>query len=274
MKTSLGLRRLFWYTSVLVFKSYNIPSLCYNYYNPETSYQQEFIRPPGVPTVYQVIPRRCFVYFSGICDILTARLMGSERYLLLSMFLPADAISLENLLLVLMERGHRSLCGMLLAHMSIFYIPLLTDEHLHVVSYMYPAYRKSYNESHKISLNISWFLHLNMFEQYSRYFHDILYAVFVYLLNMVPREQRMEIVLLFKPSNYKSYLLHVADSPLFHLYLLVFVLESYIQHLFRTSGTGNPNFVNWCSMAFVGMFVLERRWKILKSSACGIHDVH
>ena len=222
-------------TSILMLKSYD---------SPETNYQKEFIRPPSHPTIHQIIPRRYFPCVSGICDIVTARLMDSDRYLMLSLLLPADLVSFENLLLVLMERGYSGVCGMLLTHLSIFYAPFLTNEYMYVISYLYPMNRKSYEDSHRISVGISWFFHLNMFAQYSRYFYDVLYLVMIYLSSIVPKEQRIEIVMLFKPSNYKNYLLHVAHSPFIHFYLLFFVLENYVQYLFSSDGVGNPNFIN------------------------------
>lgn len=264
MKT-LRLRKPFLYALVLLLKSLDIPSICYNHCNPETLYQQEFIRPSPVPTLYQIVPRRLFVHVSAVCDILTAELLGSQKYLVYSLLLPADAMSLENLLLVLMRRGHHDLCALALAHLSVFYAPLLTPAHASVVSYLLPAYTRSHETSHRTSLSITWFFYLNMFAQYSRYFFDLLYLLMVYILSIVPSEQRPEIILLFKPSNYKSYLLHIAESPLIHFYLMVFVVENYIQHLFRTSGTGNPNFINWCCVALAAIFLVERRWKSMNA---------
>lgn len=263
MKLLARLRRSLLYTSVIMFKSYDIPSICYNYYSPEAGYQKEFVRPSSFPTVYQVIPRRYFAFVSGVCDILTSRLVNSDKYLVLSMFLPADIVSLENLLLVLMERGYNGICGMLLTHLNVFYAPFLTGEYIYAMSYLYPMYKRSYETSHKMSVNILWFFHLNMFAQYGRYFYDVLYVVMIYLFSVVPEEQRIEITLLFKPSNYKNYLLHISHSPFLHFYLSVFILENYVQYLF-SDGVGNPNFINLCCITFVTIFILERRWNVLR----------
>ncbi|KAG5859473.1 8TM microsporidial transmembrane domain-containing protein [Encephalitozoon hellem] len=250
------------YVLVLALRFYDIPSFCYNYYNPESCYQQEFLKPSAIPTIYQIIPRRCFVYISAICDFIVSRLVNSEKYFIYSSFLPADVISIENLLVVL-EKHEKDITSFLLTHLSVFYAPLLTSASSYALSYIYPAYKKDHENAHKPSLSVTWFFHLNIFPQYSRYFYDIFYALMVYIFSIVPEEQKMEIILLFKPSNYKSYLLYIADSPLLHFYLLIFLLENYIQYLFRIHGIGNPNFLNWSYLAFTCLFILERRWRIL-----------
>lgn len=251
------------YALIFIFRSYDVPSLCYNYYDPESCYQQEFLKPSPIPTVYQVVPRKYFVYVSGVCDFIVSRLINSEKYFIYSSLLPADAISMENLLLVMLEKGYRDIAGFFLANLSIFYVPILTASNLYVLSYLYPAYKKDYENAHKPSLSITWFFHLNIFSQYSRYFYDMFYVLMIYLFSIVPEEQKMEIILLFKPSNYKSYLLYMAESPLFHFYTLIFVLENYVQLLFRIYGIGNPNFLNWSYLAFTCLFIFERRWIML-----------
>ncbi|KMV66554.1 hypothetical protein M970_020280 [Encephalitozoon cuniculi EcunIII-L] len=255
--------KILMYALILMLRSYDVPSLCYNYHSPEANYQQEFLRPPAIPTVYQVIPMKYFTCVSGACDLIVSRLIGSERYFIYSSFLPADAISIENLLLVLMKKGYEDIASVLLVHLSVFYAPLLSASNAYVLSYLYPAYEKDYENAHRPSLSITWFFHLNIFPQYARYFYDVFYALMLYLFSIVPRGQKIEILLLFKPSNYKSYLLYIADSPLAHFYLLVFILESYVQYLFRVRGVGNPNFLNWSYLIFTCLFILERRWKIL-----------
>lgn len=260
----LGIPKSLLYVLILVLRSHDIPAACYNYHDPETNYQQEFLRPFPAPTVYQIVPRTWFVHVSAACDLVTAKLMNSDEYFFYSSFLPADAVSIENLLLVLAERGYKELANTLLAHLSVFYAPLLTSSNGYVLSYLYPAYRKDYESAHRPSLSITWFFHLNIFPQYGRYFYDVFYALMVYLFSMVPEDQRIEIILLFKPSNYKSYLPHLINSPLLHFYVLLLVLETYIQYLFRTSGVANPNFLNWSYLVFTSLFILERRWKMLK----------
>lgn len=253
-----GIAKTLMYALILVLRFYDVPSFCYNYHNPESHYQQEFLKPPTIPTVYQIIPRNYFIYVSTICDFTVSRLMNSEKYFIYSSFLPADAISIENLLVVL-GKAHKDITSFLLTHLSVFYAPLLTRSSSYVLSYIYPAYRKDYESAYKPSLSIAWFFHLNIFPQYSRYFYDMFYALMLYIFSIVPEDQRMEIILLFKPSNYKNYLLYMADSPLFHFYLLIFVVENYIQYLFRIHGIGNPNFLNWSYLAFACLFILERR---------------
>ncbi|AFN82501.1 hypothetical protein EROM_020260 [Encephalitozoon romaleae SJ-2008] len=246
------------YALILVLRFYDVPSFCYNYHSPETHYQQEFLKPSTIPTVYQIIPRKYFIYVSAICDFTVSRLMNSEKYFIYSSFLPADSISIENLLVIL-GKAHKDATSFLLTHLSVFYAPLLTRSSSYVLSYIYPAYRKDYENSYRPSLSIAWFFHLNIFPQYSRYFYDTFYALMIYIFSLVPEDQRMEIILLFKPSNYKNYLLYIVDSPLFHFYLLIFVVENYIQYLFKIHGIGNPNFLNWSYLAFTCLFIFERR---------------
>jgi hypothetical protein len=248
---------------VLLVKSYDIPSLFYNCHSYETQYLLEHIDPPPIPTVYQLIPWPYFVYVCCIADLLTSILLRSPSYLLYSAFLPADVVSVENLLLSLMKSGIcPSLCSMLLVNLSVFYLPCMNMHEIHMASYLLPAYLSSYRQSHRISLSIGWFLHMNMFEQYSRYFYDVLFLLMMYLSSVVPRNQVLELVLLFKPSNYKSYLFHVLDSQCFHYYATLCIIESHVQYLLRTGDAGNVNFCSWIIAVFIILFISERGWKL------------
>ncbi|KAH9412074.1 8TM microsporidial transmembrane domain-containing protein [Ordospora pajunii] len=262
----IKLKSLLLYMTILILKSYDIPSLCYNYYNPESIYQQMFLKPSIVPAVYYFIPRKYFIVISCICDLLVAFMLNSEKYLICSIFFPADAISIENLLIALLKKGYNELPAAILTSMNTFYAPLLSGSNAFVLSYVFPhLFEAEFTNSHRPSLSVTWFFHLNMFSQYARYFYDTFYALMAYMAFTVPEKYKLEIILLFKPSNYKSYLPFIVHSPVLHFYLLFFVLENYIQYLFRIRGVGNPNFINWCCVAFNSLFILERRWKTLKA---------
>src|SRR5690349_11403337 len=144
----ISLKKISLHGFIFLIKFYDLPSICYNYYDPEINYQREFIKPSSIPTIYQIIPRKYFTIISGICDFLVSRLIDSDKYFILSSFLPADIISFENLLLVLMKKGYHGICGMILTHLNIFYAPILTNEYLYILSYLYPVYEKSYETSH------------------------------------------------------------------------------------------------------------------------------
>ncbi|KAM0671569.1 hypothetical protein CWI42_020550 [Ordospora colligata] len=268
----IKLKRLFLYMAILVFKSYDIPSLCYNYYNPESIYQKMYLRPTITPAVYHFIPRKHFVLVSCICDFITAFVLNSEKYLICSMLVPADSISIENLLIVLLKKGYNELPITILTTMSTFYAPLLSGNNAFILSHAFPRlFEAEFRNSHNPSLSVTWFFHLNIFSQYARYFYHTFYALMTYMTFAVPEKYKLEIILLFKPSNYKSYLPFIVHSPVLHFYLLFFVLENYIQYLFRIKGVGNPNFINWCCVAFNLLFIIERRWKTLKAREHLVH---
>ncbi|KAL0266069.1 UNVERIFIED_CONTAM: hypothetical protein PYX00_011786 [Menopon gallinae] len=207
---------------------------------------------------------------SPLLDLLSSVLLDDPSYFLLAVFLNNDLVSLENLLLVVRYRCPVlvPLADLMLLHLNPYYIPLLFADirtlSLALVlqgSSALEIYEEAYRKCHLPSLNAQWLFHMNMFQQYNRYFFDIFNLSFAYFC--IVSKHTVFMIFLFNQSYYKSFLFvyKLFGLQLGSFYAALIAVHAYLMFVFRLNGVANLNFVNWVCLVFNTLLCFEMYYK-------------
>ncbi|KAK6089527.1 hypothetical protein P3W45_001526 [Vairimorpha bombi] len=221
-----------------------------------------------------------------LSDLLVSIYRRSYNYFILSLLLPSDISSLENLIICLVD--YDPVFDNLLPPFSIFYYPFTnfylydaftlkftpspdslfflrhgSNKLLSLIYYSlnFQILNTKYKDYYKVcqipSFNITWFLYTHVFSTYSYLFYNILNIIYVYALQKMSYKTKFRMALFFKNSSFKNYLVYFVHSKFFFIYVSLYVMWMYIEYLLYDAGVANPNFLNWVVVIFVCIFTYE-----------------
>lgn len=250
-----------------ILRAVGIPDLLSrtSYYDPDEAYEYVQGNPyarkpyPSQLIIAYLVPKRIFRFVITLMDFLTAFLLGSPWYLVLSSLTVADAASFFNLVFVAgMQRGLGPWTARML---RILHFLLMLES---------TAAEKG------PGVNTYWYVNMQMDPQYARMHFIIFSSTHIVLLLLshgpgspvVASSSLLFSSLLFKDHGYKGYLLlwvllnqncreagnagMKAYGAWFRISAALFCIEHIIWAMLVLANTGNMNFLCWVCLFQVG----------------------
>lgn len=119
-------------------------------------------------------------------------------------------------------------------------------------------YRLGYQNNHIPCLNILWYLHLSIFEQYSKVVYSLSLILSIFLLYSAP----FLLPLFVNGSSFIAYLPFILKSKYLNIYFVLALLFERLFMQFRDSDIVNTNFLVWVSTIFCTLYILERKYEV------------
>lgn len=190
-----------------------------------------------------------------LCDLFVGWKLGCLDYVLYSALFPYDLSNIQNALVL----GSQNMAILLDPVFAVLHVPF------HILVWLLPVlfifyskelfliYENGYRNNHIPSLNGLWFMHLNMFEQYSK----LAYTLSLVMSYFLGRRDMRLLPVFLNGSCFRSFLPFIIRSPFLNIYIMLGVLFEYFMCQFNKSDIVNTNFMMWIALIFDCLYLLD-----------------
>lgn len=217
--------------------------------------------------IYKLIPRDYYKMIEILYDLLVYMYFGEPLYLVVAVLQTSLPIKLRSIFLCFYSSTEYPLPLEACLCIDPYYITLSNNSFCEKLTAFF-SYYDLFNSKLSIMIlpctNVFWFYYLNMFSQYKDLMHKIIIVSYLYLSTLSQsRLDNIFLTLIFNNTSYMEYytfykLRRCKSSSVFVASCCLFVvLERYVMWMFKNTGSGNLNFVNWFTMFFVLVNVFD-----------------